>query len=275
MSHDEVVKIGSEFIATRETMQEILVNKFPVLLIDESQDTKKELVDALLCVYEKHKNWAIGMFGDTMQKIYADGKDHLDEAVPQEWVFPQKIMNHRSAERIVGLANAVRKLSDGKEQRPRSDAKKGFVRLFIANVLSNKEQTEKLVAEKMSEITSDIEWQTDTGYECLILEHHMAASRFSLYHSTYATTAINAIYSLECTKSSKPSLALLAARASVILFTLRIRPDSCSASASCPRTCGRGRIPPASPAPACPRCGPPSGPPWCPGRCGPNPPCGW
>ena len=88
-------------------------------------------------------------------------------------------MNHRSAERIVGLANAVRKLSDGKEQRPRSDAKKGFVRLFIANVLSNKEQTEKLVAEKMSEITSDIEWQTDTGYECLILEHHMAASRFS------------------------------------------------------------------------------------------------
>ena len=163
MSHDEVVKIGSEFIATRETMQEILVNKFPVLLIDESQDTKKELVDALLCVYEKHKNWAIGMFGDTMQKIYADGKDHLDEAVPQEWVFPQKIMNHRSTERIVGLANAVRKLSDGKEQRPRSDAKKGFVRLFIANVLSNKEQTEKLVAEKMSEITSDIEWQTDTG----------------------------------------------------------------------------------------------------------------
>ena len=88
-------------------------------------------------------------------------------------------MNHRSAARIVELANAVRKLSDGKEQRPRSDAKTGSVRLFIANTLNNKEQTERLVAEKMSEITSDIEWQTDTGYECLILEHHMAASRFS------------------------------------------------------------------------------------------------
>ena len=179
LSHDEVIKMGSEFIATRETMQEILVNKFPIMLIDESQDTKKELVDALLCVYENHKNWAIGMFGDTMQKIYLDGKDRLDEAVPKEWVFPQKVMNHRSASRIVDLANAVRKLSDGKEQRPRSDAKTGFVRLFIANALSNKEQTERLVAEKMSEITSDIEWQTDTGYKCLILEHHMAASRFS------------------------------------------------------------------------------------------------
>ena len=121
LSHDEVIKMGSEFIATRETMQEILVNKFPIMLIDESQDTKKELVDALLCVYENHKNWAIGMFGDTMQKIYLDGKDRLDEVVPREWVFPQKIMNHRSASRIVDLANAVRKLSDGKEQRPRRD----------------------------------------------------------------------------------------------------------------------------------------------------------
>ena len=179
LSHDEVIKIGSEFIGKRETMQEILVNKFPIMLIDESQDTKKELIDALLCVYENHKNWAIGMFGDTMQKIYMDGKDRLDEAVPQEWVFPKKVMNHRSASRIVDLANAVRKLSDGKEQRPRSDAKTGFVRLFIANALSDKEQTEKLVAEKMSEITCDMEWQTNAGYECLILEHHMAASRFS------------------------------------------------------------------------------------------------
>lgn len=179
LSHDEVIKMGSEFIATRETMQEILVNKFPIMLIDESQDTKKELVDALLCVYENHKNWAIGMFGDTMQKIYLDGKDRLDEAVPKEWVFPQKVMNHRSASRIVDLANSVRKLSDGKEQRPRRDAKTGCVRLFIANALRNKEQTERLVAEKMAETTSDVEWKTDTGYECLILEHHMAASRFS------------------------------------------------------------------------------------------------
>ncbi len=180
LSHDEVIKIGSEFIATKETMQRILISKFPIMLIDESQDTKKELVDALLCVYENHKNWAIGMFGDTMQKVYMDGKEQLDRSVPKEWAFPQKVMNHRSAVRIVELANAVRKLSDGKEQRPRSDAKKGFVRLFIASALNNKEQTERHVAEKMSEITGDIEWQTDTGYECLILEHHMAASRFSI-----------------------------------------------------------------------------------------------
>lgn len=126
LSHDEVIKIGSEFIATKETMQQILINKFPIMLIDESQDTKKELVDALLCVYENHKDWAIGMFGDTMQKIYTDGKEQLDGVVPKEWVFPQKVMNHRSAARIVELANAVRKLSDGKEQRPGAMRKRGL-----------------------------------------------------------------------------------------------------------------------------------------------------
>lgn len=45
------------------------------MLIDESQDTKKELVDALLYVYENHKNWAIGMFGDTMQKFIRMAKN--------------------------------------------------------------------------------------------------------------------------------------------------------------------------------------------------------
>lgn len=48
--------MGCEFIATEETMQEILVGKYPILLIDESQDTKEGLVEALRVVYEKHKD---------------------------------------------------------------------------------------------------------------------------------------------------------------------------------------------------------------------------
>lgn len=160
-------------------MKKILVNKYPVLLIDESQDTKKELIDALLIVYkEKKDQWAIGMFGDTMQKIYQDGKDRLEEAIPSDWVRPVKVMNHRSSKRVVTLANSIRKLSDDKMQRSRSDAAEGFVRLFLANSSSNKESTEKSAARIMAELSSDQSWLTDDGYECLILEHHMAASRF-------------------------------------------------------------------------------------------------
>ena len=179
LSHEEVIKIGAEFISSEEIMKQILVNKYPILLIDESQDTKKELIDALLIVYkEKKAQWAIGMFGDTMQKIYQDGKDRLEDAIPREWIRPVKVMNHRSSKRIVALANSIRSHYDDKTQKSRSDASEGFVRLFIANTNSNKEATEKFAAKTMAKQGLDENWLTNDGYECLILEHHMAASRF-------------------------------------------------------------------------------------------------
>lgn len=180
LSHEEVVRIGSEFIATEETLQEILVAKYPFLLIDESQDTKKELVDALLCVYQKHKeHWLMGMFGDTMQRIYTDGKEHLDDAIPTEWVRPVKIMNHRSCKRIVSLSNEIRKFVDDKKQQPRSDARDGIIRLFVSSINVDKEKIENEVAKKMSKISRDGNWGEPAGYKSLILEHHMAAERFS------------------------------------------------------------------------------------------------
>lgn len=178
LSHSEVIKMGCEFVSTEQTMQEILVGKYPILLIDESQDTKKELVDALLIVYEKFSNrFVIGMFGDTMQRIYMDGKDNLADCIPDEWEKPEKVMNHRSAVRIVELANTIRNTIDKQRQRPRSDAETGTVRLFIAGASANKKDMENRAAQIMAEKTGDKDWIDETKYKSLILEHHMAASR--------------------------------------------------------------------------------------------------
>ncbi len=178
LSHAEVIKIGSEFIEKSEMMQNILSNKFPIILVDESQDTKKELVDALLKVHElKHEELIIGMFGDTMQRIYNDGKEDLSEIVPDTWAKPNKVMNHRSAKRIVDLANKIRKDIDGKEQKPRSNAIEGTVRLFVTDSSSEKIQIEQQVFEKMAKATKDEKWLYSEERKSLILEHHMAASR--------------------------------------------------------------------------------------------------
>lgn len=179
LSHSEVVKMSTDFIAKEPTMQDILTTKYPILLIDESQDTKRELVDALLIVCENYKDsFIVGMFGDTMQRIYNDGKDNLATCIPRDWAKPVKIMNHRSATRIVDLANSIRKTVDGQKQQPRSDAETGAVRLFIVNSEADKELIEKKVATLMAKDTDDSGWNKDTGYKSLILEHHMAASRF-------------------------------------------------------------------------------------------------
>ena len=160
-------------------MQNILVTKYPILLIDESQDTKQELIDALLDVCENYKGiFIVGMFGDTMQRIYNDGKENLAGCIPDDWVKPTKVMNHRSASRIVDLANAIRSTVDEQKQKARSDADAGMVRLFIASSNAEKDSVEEKVAQIMAVDTGDDGWEDKATYKSLILEHHMAASRF-------------------------------------------------------------------------------------------------
>lgn len=178
LDHSEVISMGSSFICKSVTMQNVMINKFPILLIDESQDTKKELIDALWEVEKVHRDdFVIGMFGDTMQKIYMDGKENLSEIVPNDWEKPFKKMNHRSNKRIVQLANSIRNTIDGQSQSPRTDKSEGFVRLFIAHTTVNKDETESQVYSKMCEITCDEKWKEPKERKVLVLEHSMAASR--------------------------------------------------------------------------------------------------
>jgi DNA helicase-2/ATP-dependent DNA helicase PcrA len=176
LNHSEVISMGSAFINDNNLMQKILINRYPIILIDESQDTKKELVDALLNLYKNNKNkFIIGMFGDVMQRIYTDGKENIESYIPEEWSKPTKLMNHRSAKRIVELANAIRRNSDNKEQKWRSDSNQGTVKLFICNRSLDKYKVEKFVENEMAKICDDEEWKQNS--KKLILEHHMAASR--------------------------------------------------------------------------------------------------
>ncbi|WP_234825436.1 hypothetical protein, partial [Agrobacterium pusense] len=61
-------------------------------------------MDALLDVEAGHREaFCLGLFGDTMQRIYADGKERLAEAIPQAWARPRKRMNHRCPTRVITL----------------------------------------------------------------------------------------------------------------------------------------------------------------------------
>lgn len=222
LSHSEVIKMSTEFIATEPTMQDILTSKYPILLIDESQDTKKELIDALLIVCEKYgEKFIVGMFGDTMQKIYNDGKDNLAKCIPDNWVKPVKIMNHRSAKRIVTLANSIRSSVDDQKQQARSDAEEGIVRLFITSKSNNKEYVEKRVAEMMVQDTGDIGWNDEEDYKSLILEHHMAASRFG-FSELYMPLSNSKKFDTSLREGSIPELSIL----SKIVFPLLVEYQS-------------------------------------------------
>lgn len=189
LNHSEVIGITADFIANEILMQDIVAARFPIILVDESQDTKKELIDALFILQKNKKEvFSLGLFGDTMQRIYADGKQNLGESLPPDWLLPVKKMNHRSNKRIIKLINDIRQDVDKQKQQPRKEKSEGVVRLFIADRDADKVTTEKTVAEKMSALTKDKNWVESDNVKTLILEHHMAAIRmgfFGLFQPLY------------------------------------------------------------------------------------------
>lgn len=190
LNHSEVIKIGADFLKAKPLMQQLLINRFPILLIDESQDTNKLLMEALLEVQaEQRARFALGLFGDTMQRIYSDGKVDLGRELPPDWETPAILVNHRCPRRVTELINKIRSSVDTHVQQFGLVAPQGHVRLFISESGSDKQALiEEQAREKMAKLTGDANWSQLELVKTLILEHHMAARRlqfFELYEPLY------------------------------------------------------------------------------------------
>lgn len=179
LSHADVVSICAFFLSAKPLMQWILVGRFPILLIDESQDTNKHLVEAFFSVARVHEErFALGLVGDVMQRIYADGKERIEQGLPDSWAKPSKKLNHRCPKRVVKLINQIRSAVDNHLQEARSDATEGAVRLYIRPVGEpDRAGIEDRVREDMAVTTDDALWRTRQACKILTLEHHMAAKR--------------------------------------------------------------------------------------------------
>ena len=193
LKHAEVIKISSQIITENKMLQRIIAQRYPILLIDESQDTKKELIDAFFMVQENFADiFTLGLLGDQKQRIYMDGKENMVSIIPAGWEKPVKRMNYRCAKRIIELANTIGKEIDAyAEQNPREDAIDGMIRLFVVNLFEgiNKDEVESAVMKKMAEKTTDGKWYgSDAEVKVLTLEHMMAARRLG-FDQFYAPLA--------------------------------------------------------------------------------------
>lgn len=181
LSHADVLKIFSNFLISKPMMAEVIINKFPFIFIDESQDTNKDVVSAFFELQgAKSDSVVIGLFGDTMQRIFGGGEPELGKTKPSGWTTFDKQMNHRSARRIVGLGNQVRSEDDKRKQYARDGAAEGYIRYFLLpHGVSDKDEVEARIRETMAEITSDAGWTDTQSRETaiLLLEHKMAGRR--------------------------------------------------------------------------------------------------
>ncbi len=181
LSHADVLKIFSNFLTTKPMMQEVIVNKFPFIFIDESQDTNVDVINAFFDLKDKKSDKVvIGLFGDTMQRIFGGGEVDLGKTKPNGWKTFNKEMNHRSARRIVGLGNQIRSEDDGRNQYVKDGSAEGYVRYFLLpHGNSEKHDVEEKIRKTMAKVTGDEGW-TDTQSKetaILLLEHKMASRR--------------------------------------------------------------------------------------------------
>ncbi|MFL1389243.1 MULTISPECIES: ATP-dependent helicase [Pseudomonas] len=180
LNHAEVLGLAAYLLANEALLRKILWNKFPVLLIDESQDTNKELLEALIATQQESPfKFCLGLFGDMMQRIYSGGKSDLASPLPDGWKSPSIVVNYRCPIRIVDLINNIRSTDDNHRQIPAPSAKTGIARLFLVDMSVPKDKTEveRAVSDLMSGYADDVAWKDSSAVIALTLEHHMAAKR--------------------------------------------------------------------------------------------------
>ncbi|MNG80962.1 RecBCD enzyme subunit RecB [compost metagenome] len=190
LAHKHVLDVTAWLLKNRPILQTILNDRHPIVLIDESQDTMKGMLDALMGLAEPRKNGlTIGLLGDHRQRIYNDGHADLPSLVPETWATPELQMNHRSQRRIVSLINTIweAKLAgrtqpaNGTKQHSRTEKSGGLIRVYVGDTnLSPEDKVigERWCANQMWQASGSEAWSLGE-YQLLALEHKLVATRGS------------------------------------------------------------------------------------------------
>lgn len=190
LAHKHVLDATAWLLSNRPILQTILKDRYPIVLIDESQDTMKGMLDALMGLAEpRGRGLTLGLLGDHRQRIYTDGHSDLPGLVPVSWATPELQMNHRSQRRIVTLINRIWEAelegrtqpANGVEQHPRTEKAGGVVRLFVGDTSRSPEEKvagERWCADQMR-LASGFDAWSQGQYQLLALEHKLVATRGS------------------------------------------------------------------------------------------------
>lgn len=111
VGHDDLLTLAKQMFENYELLTSIIASKYPVILIDEYQDTAPEVVSALIdCLLNRNTgNMVLGFYGDSHQKIYDTGVGSLQTYIENGTVnLIKKEENYRSSHNVVKLLNNVR-----------------------------------------------------------------------------------------------------------------------------------------------------------------------
>ena len=149
LHHDDVIKLMTTLLE-KPKFQALLKSKYPVLLIDEYQDTDKSLAPSLVTnLIENSSGMLIGLFGDHWQKIYGSKACGLIESDQIKEIG--KNANFRSDKNIVECLNRLRPQLIQHESNPESI---GEVVVFHTNGFQGTRRTDNHWQQDLPEETA-------------------------------------------------------------------------------------------------------------------------
>lgn len=135
LRHEDVLMLMAALLA-RPKFRAVMTARYPVLLIDEYQDTDANFVNALKQHFlDAGTGPVVGFFGDHWQKIYGEGCGAVEHAALE---IIDKNANFRSAGPIVSMLNRMR---PALPQIPSDDDAPGEARLFHTNAWPGQRRT--------------------------------------------------------------------------------------------------------------------------------------
>lgn len=109
IGHDDVIELSYLMFKTHSKLSRIVADLYPVIFIDEYQDTSEKVIDIILnTIGDRYKDRVlIGLFGDWMQSIYESGVGKVN---PEDRGLERivKEENYRSSNRVVQVLNKIR-----------------------------------------------------------------------------------------------------------------------------------------------------------------------
>lgn len=170
ISHDTLLEYGYELIERYPRMRQLIIDKYPYILIDEYQDTADIVVKIMSLIEQyakqiKHDVF-IAYFGDSVQNIYDAGVGERLTRLHPELDFVLKEYNRRSYIEVIDVANRVRN-DEVVQKSIYSDCSGGDVKLYYGSGENVSEFIEKC-AEKWSV-------QIENPLHCMFATNQMVA----------------------------------------------------------------------------------------------------
>jgi DNA helicase-2/ATP-dependent DNA helicase PcrA len=193
LGHSDIIDFGICLLDSKAQLRKIVAAKFPFVFVDESQDTKSEVYNALKRITSLDTSFCLGFFGDPMQKIYLDGIGRIER--DSDWDFITKPENFRCPTAVLNVINNIRREEDGLFQtrgreilvQGQNVRFTGTARMFIFPADNNRDRHVATVRAWIAAQEVDPLWLPDnpaSDVRVLVIVHRMAANRLgfgSLY----------------------------------------------------------------------------------------------